>query len=65
MLIIIMLMILLDAMHPPAVATALSFAFRAGDESNLLLFGLALAITVALVILQRIALWALARVGGK
>lgn len=65
MLIIIVLMILLDAMHPPAVATALSFAFRAGNESNLLLFGLALGITVALVILQRLALWTLSRVGRK
>jgi CBS-domain-containing membrane protein len=65
MLATIVLMILLDAMHPPAVSTALSFAFRAGDESNLLLFGLAVAITAALVVLQRLALWTLARAGGR
>lgn len=57
----IFLMIVLDAMHPPAVATALSFAFRAGDESNLLLFGLAVGITAVLILLQRVALRLLAR----
>ena len=61
MVVTITLMILLDAMHPPAVATSLSFAFRAGDESNLLLFGLAVGITAVLVLLQRITLWAVAR----
>lgn len=34
----IVLLILFDAVHPPAVSTALSFALRPGDESNLLLF---------------------------
>ncbi len=33
----IVVMILLDAMHPPAVATSLSFALRAGNENNLVL----------------------------
>jgi CBS-domain-containing membrane protein len=65
MLATIILMILLDAMHPPAVATSLSFAFRAGKESNLLLFGLAVGITAVLVVLQRIALWMLARDSRK
>lgn len=55
------LMIALDAMHPPAVSTSLSFAFRAGDVSALLIFGLAVGITVALVIIERGALWLLAR----
>lgn len=41
MVITIAAMILLDAMHPPAVSTSLAFAFRAGDESSLVLFGLA------------------------
>lgn len=59
----ITLMILLDAMHPPAVSTALSFAFRAGSESNLLLFGLAVGITAVLVVLQRLALRLLAGYG--
>lgn len=56
----IFLMVLLDVMHPPAVATALSFALRAGDASNLLLFGLAVGVTALLVGLQRTALWVLA-----
>lgn len=57
----IVLLILLDAVHPPAVSTALSFALRPGDESNVLLFVLALGITVLLVSLERAALWLLAR----
>lgn len=61
MVITIVLMILLDAVHPPAVATSLSFALRAGNESNLVLFSLAVGITAMLVILERIALWILAR----
>jgi CBS-domain-containing membrane protein len=57
----ITLMILFDVMHPPAVATSMSFAFRAGDESNLLLFAMAVGIIAVLVVLQRAALWLLAR----
>lgn len=60
MVVTIILMILLDTVHPPAVATALSFALRAGKESNLVLFGLAVGITIMLVLLQRVALWVLA-----
>ena len=40
---------------------ALSFAFRAGDESTLPLSELAVGIATVLVILQRLALWMLAR----
>jgi len=54
-------MIALDVVHPPAVATAMSFALRAGDASNLALFALALGITIVLVCLQRAAVWALVR----
>lgn len=61
MVLAIAAMVLLDAMHPPAVSTALSFGLKAGDESNLVLFGLAVGITVILVILQRAALWVLRR----
>lgn len=57
----IVLLILLDVAYPPAVSTALSFALRPGDESKLLLFVLALGVTVLLVSLERIALWLLAR----
>ncbi len=53
----IVLMILFDLVHPPAVSTALSFALRAGDEKNFVIFGLAVAITAILVALQRAALW--------
>jgi CBS-domain-containing membrane protein len=60
MVIAIVAMILLDVVHPPAISTSLSFALRAGDESNLVLFGLALAITVLLVLMERCALWIMA-----
>jgi CBS-domain-containing membrane protein len=59
------LMILLDAMHPPAVATSLSFALRAGNENNLVLFGLAVGITAILVVIERCALWVLARYSNQ
>ena len=58
----IVLMITLDAVHPPAVATSLAFAFRAGEASNLTLFALAVGITALLVILERVALWQLVRI---
>lgn len=61
MLVSIVMMILLDVVHPPAVATALSFAFRSGSENNLLLFGLAVALITVLVLLERVTLWLLAR----
>jgi len=58
-------MILLDAVHPPAVSTSLAFAFRGGQERDLALFGLALAMTVVLVALQRQAVWLLARLDRR
>jgi CBS-domain-containing membrane protein len=60
MVIAIVLMILLDAVHPPAVATSLSFALRAGSETNIVLFGLAVSVIGILVLLERYALWVLA-----
>jgi CBS-domain-containing membrane protein len=65
MVIVIVLMIVLDVVHPPAVSTALSFAFRAGDENNLLLFGTALCLIAILVGLQRLSLLLLARYTPK
>lgn len=56
-------MVLLDAVHPPAMSTALAFALRAGDESNVVLFGLAVGVLAVLVVLQRAALAVLARAG--
>lgn len=61
----IVLMILGDIVHPPAVATAMSFALRAGEASNLVLFTLALSITVVLVVLQRLAMWGIVRARGS
>jgi CBS-domain-containing membrane protein len=61
MVLAIYTMVLLDAMHPPAVSTALSFGLKAGDENNLVLFGLAVAITAILVVLEKMALWLLRR----
>lgn len=57
----IVLMILIDAMHPPAVSTALSFAFRTSTNDTLLLFGLAVGATCVLVLMNRAALWSLKR----
>ena len=42
----------------------LSYAFRADADDTIALFGIALGLTVLLVILQRAALWVLARVGA-
>lgn len=61
MVLTIVLMIVLDIMHPPAIATSLSFALKAGNENNLVLFGLAVSITAVLVGLERLALWLIAR----
>ena len=61
MVVVIFLMVILDVVHPPAVSTALGFAFRSGPESNLTLFGFALGLVAILVILQRVSLWLLAR----
>lgn len=57
----ITLMILADAVHPPAVATALAFAFRTGDERNLVLFAVAVGLVVVLVITETATLAILAR----
>lgn len=65
MVLTISLMILLDVVHPPAVSTSLSFALRVGTVNNLVLFSLALGMTAMLVLLERIALWVLARYSGK
>ena len=61
MVLVIVLMIVCDAVHPPAVSTALGFAFRAGNENNLVLFGFALSLIVVLVALEHVSLWLLAR----
>jgi len=54
MIIIIVLMVLVNAVHPPADSTALGFAFYAGPENNLVLFGLGVGLIVILVLLQKL-----------
>ena len=61
MVAIIVAMIALDAVHPPAVSTALAFAFRGENQSTLILFGFAVGIVAILVGLQRASVWLLAR----
>ncbi len=61
MLATIALMIFFDAVHPPAVSTALSFAFRPGQQSDVLLFGLAVGMITLLVGLQRACVLLLSR----
>ena len=61
MLTIIGLMIVLNAVHPPAVSTALSFAFQGQDDNNLVLFGAAVGLVLLLVALQRGSVWLLRR----
>jgi len=56
----IVLMIVLDVVHPPAVSTSLSFALRAHNETHLILFFLAVAVTATPVFLERITLRILA-----
>ncbi|MDQ2770208.1 MAG: HPP family protein [Bacteroidota bacterium] len=59
---IIGLMVATDAMHPPAVGTALNFAFRAGSgEGSLLLFGLAVGLVLVLLGVQKASAYLLAR----
>ena len=65
MVVTIILMVLLDSVHPPAASTALSFAFRDADEQNLVMFALALAVIGMLVVLQRALLWSVARLGRR
>jgi CBS-domain-containing membrane protein len=51
---IIAVMLVFKAMHPPAVGTALSFAFHAGTgEGSLPLFGLAVGLVLVLLVVQR------------
>ena len=53
MVVVVFGMILVRAMHPPAVSTALSFALVAGTGRGLALFGVCVGVLVLLVCLQR------------
>jgi CBS-domain-containing membrane protein len=65
MVLTILIMIIADVVHPPAVSTAMAFALRSGDASNVALFGLAVVITATLVVMERIALWLIGRYERK
>jgi CBS-domain-containing membrane protein len=53
----IVLIITLDAMHPPAMSTALSFAFHTSSLKTLAIFGLMMVVIASLVALQKAAFW--------
>ena len=52
---VVVLLVTFDVVHPPAVATGLSFAFRTGTESRLVLFGVAVGLVVVLVGVQQVS----------
>lgn len=54
---LIAVMIIFRAVHPPAVSTTLVFAFRAGNEDNLVLFGMALIVILVMVLMEQSFLW--------
>lgn len=55
MVVSIVFMVLLNVMHPPAVSTALTFAFETGK--TLPLFMIALGLLVVLIVLQKALMW--------
>ena len=58
----IALLISFDVVHPPAIATALAFAFAEPEARTLGIFLLALMLLAGLVAIQRMALWIVHRV---
>lgn len=61
MVITILVMVVANIVHPPAIGTTLSFAYRSDLSSNITLFMMALGMIVALVILQRVIQYVLVR----
>ena len=59
MVIAIAFMVLANVMHPPAVSTALTFAFSEGK--TLPLFLIAVGILVVLIIIQKVSVWLINR----
>jgi len=55
MVLTLAIIITLDAIHPPAMSTALSFAFRRNSLKTLVIFGLAMLVITFLVVLQKAA----------
>ena len=58
---VILLMILFNVVHPPAVTTSLAFSLRPSNDTSVFLFGFAIATIAALVLLQRSVLWFISR----
>jgi CBS-domain-containing membrane protein len=52
-------LIAFDLVHPPAISTALAFAFVTTHERTVLLFVVSLVMLGVLVLLQRIAVWSM------
>lgn len=52
MVVSILVMVVLNVVHPPAIGTALNFAFRAPDDDALVLFELSLLIIAVLALLS-------------
>lgn len=65
MVVTIVIMIAADVVHPPAVGTALCFAFRPGNVKALTLFILCVLVIAILVVLQRSMLLVLAKVTSR
>lgn len=61
MIIAIAAMIMTRAMHPPAVSSALIFAFQYTKVNTLLMFCFAVLLLVILIVLQKASLWLLRR----
>lgn len=61
MIVTIVALVTLDMVHPPAVSTTLTFAFRNAAENEFALFGIAVLMVVVLVALQRASVWLLSR----
>jgi CBS-domain-containing membrane protein len=65
MVLTIAAMIITRAMHPPAVSTAMLFAFQFTKANTLMLFLFAVMLLVLLIFLQRISVWLIKRSEGK
>lgn len=61
----IVALIILRAVHPPAISTALGFAFYSKQRDALGIFLIAVAMLAMLVALQRAAVWTLSRVEAQ
>lgn len=61
MIIVIVVMIAAKAMHPPAVSSAMIFAFQYTKPNTLLLFLFAVLLLALLIGLQRASLWLIRR----